>query len=160
MEKLLATVDKRLRDMRLRYQSLLLRWFPPVTFYLEDLQRALEVDVRRGVREVALARSDCMVRLSSQAMWHTFAYRWGHPTLGVSGRMSLDSRERPFRRLKKLGALYSSKVFTREPASVHRVSAPVRWQTAGAGDILRLNQAVTERGRGKSGHLQCEYRSG
>lgn len=118
LEKVLATVDKRLHDMRLRYQSLLLRWFPPVTFYLEDLQRALEVDVRRGVREIALPPGDCMVRLSSQAMWHTFAYRWGLPTLGVSGRMSLDSRELAFRRLKKLGALYSSKVFTREPASM------------------------------------------
>jgi hypothetical protein len=59
-----------------------------------------------------------MVRLSSQAMWHTFAYRWGLPTLGVSGRMSLNSHERPFRRLKKLGALYSSKLFTRERSSV------------------------------------------
>jgi hypothetical protein len=118
MEKIVATVDKRLRDMRLRYQGLLLRWFPPVTFYLEDLQRAFEVDVRRGIREIAVPRSACMVRLSSQAMWHTFAYRWGLPTLGVSGRMSLDTRERPFRRLKKLGALYSSKIFTREPASV------------------------------------------
>jgi hypothetical protein len=117
MEKILATVDKRLQDMRRRYHGIFLGWFPPVTFYLEDLERALEVDVRRGVREIALARSDCMVRLSSQAMWHSFGFRWGLPTLGVSGRMSLNSRERPFRRLKKLGALYSSKIFTREASS-------------------------------------------
>lgn len=32
--------------------------------------------------------------------------------------MWLHPRERPFRRLKKLGALYSSKVYTREPSSV------------------------------------------
>src|SRR5205823_562362 len=41
----------------------------------------------------------------------------GLPTLGVSGRMSLNSHELPFRRLKKLGALYSSKVYTREASS-------------------------------------------
>jgi UDP-MurNAc hydroxylase len=117
MEKVLATVDKRLKDLRLRYHGLFLRWFPPVTFFLEDLGRALEVDLRRGVREIALGREQCMVRLSSQAMWHTFHYRWGLPTLGVSGRMSLNSHELPFRRLKKLGALYSSKVYTREASS-------------------------------------------
>jgi len=117
MEKILATVDKRIQDLRLRYHGVFLRWFPPVTFYLEDLERALEVDVRRGVREIALARNDCIVRLSSQAMWHAFHFRWGLPTLGVSGRMSLNSHELPFRRLKKLGALYSSKVYTREASS-------------------------------------------
>jgi UDP-MurNAc hydroxylase len=118
MEKVLATIDERLQDVRRRYQGLLLRWFPPVTFYLDDLKRALEVDVRREVREIALARSDCMVYVSSQAMWYTFAFRWGLPTLGVSGRMTLNSPERPFRRLKKLGALYSSKIFTRAESSI------------------------------------------
>src|SRR5438552_8047812 len=57
--------------------------FPYTTLFRSE--RALEVDVRRGVREIALARNDCMVRLSSQAMWHAFHFRWGLPTLGVSG---------------------------------------------------------------------------
>ncbi len=132
LEKVLATVEKRLQDMRRRYHDVLLRWIPPVTFYLEDLERALEVDVRRGVHEISLERSDCMVCLSSQAMWNTFAYRWGLPTLGVSGRMTLNPPERPFRRLKKLGALYSSKIFTREASSfVHRRLLGYLWGRRG-----------------------------
>lgn len=132
IEKILATVDKRLQDMRRRYHDVLLRWIPPVTFYLEDLGRALQVDVRRGAREIALGRSDCMVCLSSQAMWYTFGYRWGLPTLGVSGRMTLNPPERPFRRLKKLGALYSSKIFTREASSfLHRRLLGYLWERRG-----------------------------
>ena len=132
IEKVLSTVEKRLQDMRRRYHDFLLRWIPPVTFYLEDLERALEVNVRRGVREISLERSDCMVCLSSQAMWYTFAYRWGLPTLGVSGRMSLNPPERPFRRLKKLGALYSSKIFTREASSfLHRRLLAYLWGRRG-----------------------------
>lgn len=132
MEKILATVAKRLQDMRHRYHDALLRWIPPVTFYLEDVERALEVNVRRGVREISLGRRDCMVCLSSQAMWYTFAYRWGLPTLGVSGRMTLNPPERPFRRLKKLGALYSSKIFTREASSfLHRRLLGYLWGRRG-----------------------------
>jgi hypothetical protein len=117
MEKVLAAVEKRLQDMRRRYHDVLLRWIHPVTFYLDDLERTLEVDVRRGVKEIVRARPDCMVCLSSQAMWYTFGFRWGLPTLGVSGRMTVNPPERPFRRLKKLGALYSSRIFTREVSS-------------------------------------------
>lgn len=117
LEKVLAATDRRLRDMRLRYHDVLLRWIPPVTFYVEDLGRALEVDVRRGAKEVALSRADCMVILSSQAMWYAFAYRWGLPTLGVSGRMVVNQPDLPFRRLKKLGAVYSSGSFSRERKS-------------------------------------------
>jgi len=132
MEKIVATVEKRLQDMRRRYHDILLRWIPPVAFYLEDLERALEVDVRRGAREISAGRRDCMVCLSSQAMWYTFAYRWGLPTLGVSGRMTLNPPERPFRRLKKLGALYSSKIFTREASSfLHRRLLGYLWGRRG-----------------------------
>ncbi len=132
MDKILLTVEKRLQDMRRRYHDILLRWIPPVTFYLDDLGRALEVDVRRGAREISARHSECMVCLSSQAMWYTFAYRWGLPTLGVSGRMSLRQPERPFRRLKKLGALYSSKIYTREASSfLHRRLLGYLWGRRG-----------------------------
>lgn len=117
LAKVVAATEKRVQDIRLRYHDLLLRWIPPVTFYVDDLERALTVDVRNGVKEAALSRDECTVILSSQAMWYTFAFRWGLPTLGVSGRMVVHQPDLSFRRLKKLGALYSSGLFTRERSS-------------------------------------------
>src|SRR6202171_490726 len=54
------------------------------------------------------------VRLSSQALWYSFAFRWGLPTLGSSARFTLQGPEGAFRRLKKLGSLYSSGLYTRK----------------------------------------------
>ena len=113
LKKLLDATDARIRDFQAKYHSMLLAWFPPVTFYLDDLACAIEVDVRNGVRSVELPRDACVVSLSSQALWYAFAYRWGLPTLGVSGRFVLNQPGRPFFRLKKLGSLYAEGLYSR-----------------------------------------------
>lgn len=68
---------------------------------LPDAKRSVTRDLRRNGDESS-------VELSSQAMWYTFAHRWGLPTLGVSGRYRLHGNEEPFRKLKKLASAYSA----------------------------------------------------
>jgi hypothetical protein len=117
LKKLTDAADARVKDFQAKYHKALLGWIPPVTFYLDDLSCAIEVDVRKGVRDVELSRDQCMVSLSSQALWYAFAFRWGLPTLGVSGRFVLRKPERPFFRLKKLGSLYAEGLYTRRGGS-------------------------------------------
>jgi len=48
------------------------------------------------------AKADCAVSLGSQAAWYAFAMRFGLPTLGVSGRFTINHSELAFAALKKL----------------------------------------------------------
>jgi hypothetical protein len=72
------------------------------------------VDLRAGAKEAGLPEADCVVSLSSQAAWYTFAMRFGLPTLGVSGRFKIKHSEPAFAALKKLGAVYSSGFYTKK----------------------------------------------
>jgi hypothetical protein len=113
LKKVIDTAANRVRDLQAKYHSALLRSLPPVTFYVDDLETAIEVDVSKGVQVATLKRNECTLSLSSQAMFYAFGYRWGMPTLGVSGRFILNEHALPFFRLKKLCSLYAEGLFTR-----------------------------------------------
>lgn len=115
MPRILAAANDRINGFRQNYHNLILSRVPPVTFYVTDLAKAFRVDVSTGATEVTLAEKDCVVSLSSQAAWYTFAMRFGLPTLGVSGRYTINHSEKAFARLKKLGSAYSSGFYTRKP---------------------------------------------
>ena len=104
MDRILDVANKRIADFQSKYQRFLLRRVKPVTFYVTDLGSAICFDVLSGAKEVKLTEWDCVVSLSSQAAWYTFAMRFGLPTLGVSGRFTINHSERTFARLKKLGS--------------------------------------------------------
>lgn len=106
-DKVKEAADKRIKDLQRRYPAFLLGRLAPVTFFVTDHARALEVDPGGGVSEIQSPENECMVSVSSQALWYSFAFRWGVPTLGVSGRFVLRQPERPFFRFKKLCSLYS-----------------------------------------------------
>jgi UDP-MurNAc hydroxylase len=114
MEKILDAANGRIEDMQQKYQRWVLGRVPPVSFYVTDLGRAFVVDLRAGAKEVALAEPDCIVSLSSQAAWYTFAWRFGLTTLGASGRFKINHSERAFVALKKLGAAYSAGFYTKK----------------------------------------------
>jgi UDP-MurNAc hydroxylase len=115
MPRILAAANDRIAEFRKHYHGFVLRRVPPVTFYVTDLAKAFRVDVTTGATEVPVAEKDCVVSLSSQAAWYTFAMRFGLPTLGVSGRYAINHSEQAFARLKKLGSAYSSGFYTRKP---------------------------------------------
>ncbi len=115
LEKVLSAANDRIADFRKKYQSLLLRYVPPVTFYLTDIDRAMIVDVRKGAEAIDLPEKECVVSLSSQAAFYTFTTRFGLPTLGVSGRFRINHTEKAFARLKKVGSAYSSGFYTKRP---------------------------------------------
>jgi hypothetical protein len=106
--KILEAVNKRVTDIQTKFQRFVLKKVAPVTFYITDLNTAIEVDLLRGARAVQLPESECVVSVSSQVAWFTFAMRFGLPTLGVSGRYRINRDESCFLRLKKLGAIYSA----------------------------------------------------
>src|SRR6476620_10531667 len=82
---------------------------------MTDLGGAFRVDLSSQAEEVNMPEKDCVVSLSSQAAWYTFAMRFGLPTLGVSGRFTINHSEQAFARLKKLGSAYSSGFYTKKP---------------------------------------------
>jgi hypothetical protein len=112
MAKILDAASRRIEDMQQKYQRWVLGRVPLVSFYVTELGRAFVVDLRAGAKEVELPEADCIVSLSSQAAWYTFAMPFGLPTLGVSGRSKINHSEPAFAALKKLGAAYSSGFYT------------------------------------------------
>ena len=114
MAKILDAANQRVQDMQRKYQRWILRRVQPVSFYVSDLDRAFVVDLSSGAKEVDLPEKECMVALGSQAAWYTFAMRFGLPTLGVSGRYTINHSEPAFAMLKKLGSAYSSGFYTRK----------------------------------------------
>jgi UDP-MurNAc hydroxylase len=112
-EQVLEAASERIVDLQKSYHRRVLRYVPPVTFYLTDLRRAFKVDLLSGVTAINTDDAECHVCLSSQAAFYTFKMRFGLPTLGVSGRYRLNAPEAPFRKLKKLGSAYSSGFYTR-----------------------------------------------
>jgi UDP-MurNAc hydroxylase len=115
MEKIIEAANQRIADMQQNYHRTVLRWVPPVSFYVTDLGRSFVVDLRKGAHEVQLMNeANCTVSLGSQAAWHAFAMRFGLPTLGVSGRFRINHSEANFARLKKLCSAYSSGLYTRK----------------------------------------------
>lgn len=115
MEKILEAANQRITDLQHKYHRYLLRWVPPVSFFVTDLGRSFVVDLGKGARELPSAHQDnCTVSLGSQAAWHAFAMRFGLPTLGVSGRFRINHSEQDFKRLKKLCSAYSSGLYTRK----------------------------------------------
>jgi len=114
MESILEAANRRIEDTQQKYQTWLLGRVPSVSFYLTDLHRSFVADLRAGAKEAALPESSCVVSLSSQAAWYTFATRFGLPTLGVSGRFKINREEHAFAALKKLGAAYSSGFYTKK----------------------------------------------
>lgn len=115
MEKILEAANQRIDDLQQKYHRLVLRWVPPVSFYVTDLGLGFVVDLSKGAEELKLAnQADCTVSLGSQAAWHAFAMRFGLPTLGVSGRFRINHSEPDFKRLKKLCSAYSAGLYTRK----------------------------------------------
>ena len=114
MEQILDAANKRIVEFQSKYQSCVLMRVPPVTFYVTDLDSAFRVNLCSGAEEVKMSEKECVVSLSSQAAWYTFAMRFGLPTLGVSGRFTINHSERAFARLKKLGAAYSAGFYTKK----------------------------------------------
>lgn len=112
MAKILEAANKRVQDIQQKYQRWILRRVRPVSFYVTDLDRAFVVDLASGAKEVDLPAKGCMVALGSQAAWYTFAMRFGLPTLGVSGRYTINHSEPAFAMLKKIGSAYSSGYYT------------------------------------------------
>ncbi len=115
MNQILEVANKRIEDFQTKYHRFVLGRVPPVTFYVTDIGSAFRVNLLSGAEEVSLPEDDCVVSLSSQAAWYTFAMRFGLPTLGVSGRYTINHSERAFARLKKLGSAYSSGFYTKKP---------------------------------------------
>jgi UDP-MurNAc hydroxylase len=112
-EQVLEAANERILDFQKSYHRRVLKYVPPVTFYLTDLQRAFKVDLLSGATMLNATETECHVCLSSQAAHYTFKMRFGLPTLGVSGRYRLNAPETPFRKLKKLGSAYSSGFYTK-----------------------------------------------
>jgi hypothetical protein len=113
MSRILEVANERIKDLQTKYHRFVLKRVPPVTFFVTDLSRAFQVDVSSRAEAVDLPEKDCVVSLSSQAAWFTFAMRFGLPTLGVSGRYRINHSEQAFARLKKLGSGYSSGYYTK-----------------------------------------------
>jgi UDP-MurNAc hydroxylase len=114
MRRILGAANDRIKEFQSKYHRFVLRRVPPITFYVRDLSRAFQVDVSSQAVEINIPEKDCVVSLSSQAAWYTFAMRFGLPTLGVSGRFTINHSEQAFARLKKLGSAYSSGFYTRK----------------------------------------------
>lgn len=113
-DEVLAAARQRHRELCALYPRPLLARVPAVTFAVIDLGRALSFDLSTPeVVEVATNHGDCVVEVSSQAAWYTFAFRWGLTTLLISGRLRIVGDESRFRRLKQLGALSSSGMSSR-----------------------------------------------
>ncbi len=110
LDDVVSAMRGAVEDISTHYHRFLLRRVPPVTFLVTDLQERLQVSLTSGVKVGPGAPT---VELSSQAAWYTFKYRWGLPTLGISGRFRTNAPEEPFWRLKKLGSAYSAGVHTR-----------------------------------------------
>jgi UDP-MurNAc hydroxylase len=115
MERILEAANQRIKDLQSKYHRYVLRRVPPVTFFVKDLHSAFEVNVSSCAETLQMPEKDCVVSLSSQAAWFTFAMRFGLPTLGSSGRYTINHSEWTFLRLKKLGAAYSSGFYTKKP---------------------------------------------
>jgi UDP-MurNAc hydroxylase len=114
MDEILAVANKRIADIKEKYHGWALGYAPPVTFYVTDLDRSFIVDLSSGATAANLPEAECVVSLSSQAAWYTFAVRFGLPTLGVSGRYRINHSEHLFAALKKLGSAYSSGFYTKK----------------------------------------------
>jgi hypothetical protein len=115
MDQIIDAANARIEEFQSKYQQFVLKRVPPVTFYVTDLARAFRIDVSSQAEEVNLLEKDCVVSLTSQAAWYTFAMRFGLPTLGVSARFTINHSEPAFARLKKLGSAYSSGFYTKKP---------------------------------------------
>jgi UDP-MurNAc hydroxylase len=114
MKRIIDAANERIDEFQSNYQRFILRRVPPVTFYVTDLGSAFRVNLSSRAEEVKIPEKDCVVSLSSQAAWYTFAMRFGLPSLGVSGRFTINHSERDFARLKKLGSAYSSGFYTKK----------------------------------------------
>ena len=101
MNQILEAANKRIEEFQSKYQRFVLRRVPPVTFYVTDLGSAFRVNLLSQAEEVKIPETDCVVSLSSQAAWYTFAMRFGLPSLGVSGRFTINHSERAFARLEE-----------------------------------------------------------
>jgi UDP-MurNAc hydroxylase len=113
-ESILSAADSQSAQLLQAYHRPLLRYVPPVRFFVTDLKRAFVFDLRKGVRETFEDEAGCDVSIDSQAAWYTFAHRWGLPTLGVSGCYTINRDEMAFRRLKKLGSAFAAGIYTRD----------------------------------------------
>lgn len=113
-EEVVDAAERRMADLRASYQAFILRRVPPVTFAADDVGCALRVHPLDGVHEVPFEAASPAVRASSQALAHTFRFRFGLATLLISGRFRLDEGAGPaFDRFKQLGAAYGSGFTTR-----------------------------------------------
>jgi UDP-MurNAc hydroxylase len=115
MNQILEVANGRIKDLQSKYQKSVLKQVPPVTFFVTDLGKAFRVDLLSKAEEVEMPEKDCVISVSSQAVWYTFSTRFGLPTLGVSGRFVINHSEHAFARLKKLGSAYSSGFYTKKP---------------------------------------------
>lgn len=77
-DEILLAARQRRGELEGSYHRRLLAKVPAVTFEVVDLGRALSFDLSApDVMEVAIGHGDCVVELSSQAAWYSFAFRWG-----------------------------------------------------------------------------------
>lgn len=132
-------------QFRSAYHGPLLRRLRPVVFDLTDLGRALRVDLGAGSAvETAPGIHPGRVEPSSQTAHHTFRFRWGVPTFGISGRFRLPAGEHDLRRYKQVGSAWSGGFHTRGlvrslPQPRHLDLAARRWRELGD---LRPRQTV------------------
>jgi hypothetical protein len=108
LEQLVEATKAQVERLRRSYPLAVCKWVPPVRFFINDYGELIEVSLTDGVRLMTGTEESSQVSISSQAMWYTFAFRWGLPTLGVSARYRLHGDETAFRRLKKVGSAYSA----------------------------------------------------
>lgn len=113
LAEILDAANKRIFDIQRSYHHFVLNRIPMTSFYVTDLATAVCVDVLSGAQSSDLSEEECVVSISSQAIMFTFSERFGLPTLGVSGRFSINHSENKFRKLKKLGSAYSAGFHTK-----------------------------------------------
>jgi hypothetical protein len=70
-----------------------LRLLPSATAYLTDLDKIVQFDVFRGLREAnGVTRKDADVEISSGSLAYTLKYEWGFDTLYVNACFSASRR--------------------------------------------------------------------
>jgi hypothetical protein len=118
----------RMNDITAGLSTLLLRC-EPARLHVDDLGRAYEFDLLRGLRPVRLDRADCDIALNSGALWYALHNLWGGETLFINGRFQ---RIHP----RDTGPIFSYFTLLAE----HSRGNPIVWRTV----YEKLRQRITQ----------------
>jgi hypothetical protein len=112
LDEIKRSFEQFAKEIHARYPKLLISFLKPLTFYIEDLDKSVEISVySKEFREVNISKTDVDILVNSQPLDFAFKFPFGFETLSISARFVVLNNYRNWMRLKRISILNNAEIY-------------------------------------------------